>query len=71
PGCSRISDMPEKLIQAADMVLDAGTLKGGTGSTILDITCDPPRVLRQGTVPSDTIRQTLCSAIKTGKKVTF
>ncbi|MEE4364453.1 MAG: L-threonylcarbamoyladenylate synthase [Desulfotignum sp.] len=71
PGCSRISDMPGKLIQAADMVLDAGTLKGGTGSTILDITCDPPRVLRQGTIPSDTISQTLCRAIKMGKKVNF
>ncbi len=71
PGCSCISDMPGKLIQAADMILDAGTLKGGAGSTILDITCDPPQVLRQGTVPSDTISQTLCGAIKTGKKVTF
>jgi L-threonylcarbamoyladenylate synthase len=70
PGCSRISDMPEKLMQAADMVLDAGTLKGGSGSTILDITCDPPRVLRQGTIPSDIISQTLCGAIKMEKKYT-
>jgi len=60
PGCSSISDMPGQLIQAADMVLDAGTLKGGTGSTILDITREPPRMLRHGTIPSDTISQTLC-----------
>ncbi len=59
PGCSRISDLPRKLIQAADMVLDAGTLKGGTGSTILDIVCDPPRVIRQGRIPFDSIRQAL------------
>lgn len=64
PGCSRISDMPGQLIQAADMVLDAGTLKGGIGSTILDVTRDPPLLLRQGTIPSDTISQTLCGAIK-------
>jgi L-threonylcarbamoyladenylate synthase len=59
PGCSCISDMPWELMQAADMVLDAGTLKGGTGSTILDITQDKPRVLREGAVTLDTIRQTL------------
>jgi len=64
PGCWHIKGMPQKLIQAADMVLDAGTLKGGTGSTILDITCTPPRVLRHGTIPSDTISKTLCRAIK-------
>ncbi|MCA1793678.1 MAG: threonylcarbamoyl-AMP synthase, partial [Desulfobacteraceae bacterium] len=61
PGCSRISDMPQKLIQAADMVLDAGPLKGGTGSTVLDITCNPPLVLRQGAVSADNIRQVLAS----------
>ncbi|MCA1784942.1 MAG: threonylcarbamoyl-AMP synthase, partial [Desulfobacteraceae bacterium] len=32
PGCSRISDLPGELLQAADMVLDAGHLWGGTGS---------------------------------------
>ena len=68
PGCSRISDMPGKLLQTVDMVLDAGTLKGGAGSTILDITCDPPRVLRHGAIPSETISQTLSCTIKMGKK---
>jgi len=67
PGCSRITDIPQKLLQAVDRVLDAGTLKGGTGSTILDITCDPPRVLRQGAIPSDILNQTLCRTMKTGK----
>jgi L-threonylcarbamoyladenylate synthase len=61
PGCSRISDLPGELTQAADMVLDAGTLKGGTGSTVLDVTCDPPLVLRQGAVKLDSIRQVLAS----------
>ena len=59
PGCSRIRELPQKLIQAADLVLDAGTLKGGTGSTVLDITCHPPRVIRQGRIPLDKIRQVL------------
>jgi L-threonylcarbamoyladenylate synthase len=59
PGCSRIRDLPQELIQAADLVLDAGPLKGGTGSTVLDITCDPPRIIRQGRIPFDKIRQVL------------
>jgi L-threonylcarbamoyladenylate synthase len=49
----------KKLIQAADLVLDAGPLKGGTGSTVLDITCDPPQAIRQGRIPLDMIRQVL------------
>ncbi len=61
PGCSCIRAMPLKLIQAADMVLDAGTLKGGTGSTILDITCSPPCLLRQGTLRADAIQGALAS----------
>jgi L-threonylcarbamoyladenylate synthase len=59
PGCSQIKDLPQDLIRAADLVLDAGPLKGGTGSTILDIVCDPPRVIRQGRIPFDSIRQVL------------
>lgn len=59
PGCSQIKDLPQDLIRAADLVLDAGPLKGGTGSTILDITCDPPRVIRQGRIALDSIQQVL------------
>jgi L-threonylcarbamoyladenylate synthase len=33
---------------AVAMVLDAGATSGGQPSTILDVTVDPPRVLRQG-----------------------
>jgi len=33
-----------------DLVLDAGPTPGGEPSTVLDLTVDPPRVLRQGVV---------------------
>ncbi len=59
PGCSRIRELPQGLIQAVDLVLDAGPLKGGTGSTVLDITCHPPRVIRQGSIPLNMILQVL------------
>lgn len=31
-----------------DMVLDAGPCRGGLESTVLDLTCEPPRLLRPG-----------------------
>jgi L-threonylcarbamoyladenylate synthase len=33
-----------------DLVLDGGTTPGGPPSTVLDVTVEPPRVLRQGAV---------------------
>jgi L-threonylcarbamoyladenylate synthase len=33
-----------------DLVLDAGPTAGGVASTVLDVTVDPPRVLREGAV---------------------
>jgi len=33
-----------------ELILDAGPTPGGAPSTILDVTVDPPRLLRQGAV---------------------
>jgi L-threonylcarbamoyladenylate synthase len=35
---------------AIDLVLDGGATRGGLPSTVLDVTVDPPRVIRQGAV---------------------
>jgi L-threonylcarbamoyladenylate synthase len=35
---------------AIDLVLDAGPTPGGAPSTVLDLTVDPPRVIRQGAI---------------------
>lgn len=64
PGCSRIPDLPHELIQAVDLILDAGPLEGGTGSTVLDITCDPPRILRSGTISESLIQEIAGHAIR-------
>ena len=50
PGCRRIDDLDPQLIQHLDIVLDAGLLKGGTGSTVVDVTQDIPRILRPGNI---------------------
>jgi L-threonylcarbamoyladenylate synthase len=35
---------------ALDLVLDAGPTAGGAPSTVVDVTVDPPRVIRQGAI---------------------
>lgn len=54
-GCSRTADLDPLITDKVDLILDAGTLKGGSGSTIVDVTLDPPVVLREGAVPSSDI----------------
>jgi L-threonylcarbamoyladenylate synthase len=36
--------------EGIDLILDGGATRGGEPSTVLDLTVDPPRVLRQGAV---------------------
>lgn len=55
PGCSRISDLNPRIASLADGILDAGPLKGGIGSTIVDVTGPEPVILREGTIPAGEI----------------
>ena len=59
PGCASVADLPADLIDGVDLVLDAGPLRGGPGSTIVDLTVDPPAVRRAGAVPTAVIRKAL------------
>lgn len=54
-GCFDISDLDTSLLQSVELVLNAGPLQGGRGSTVVDVTCTPPRVLRQGSVTTHEI----------------
>ncbi|MEA3437670.1 MAG: L-threonylcarbamoyladenylate synthase [Thermodesulfobacteriota bacterium] len=47
-GCFQINDLDEKIVDSVDLILDAGPLRGGVGSTVVDVTGDTPMVLRQG-----------------------
>jgi L-threonylcarbamoyladenylate synthase len=44
---------------AADLVLDAGPCAGGTPSTVIDLTVDPPRLIRPGAVAAGAIAAVL------------
>ena len=50
PGCHQIEDLQPTVTKQLDLILDAGPLKGGHGSTVVDVSGDIPRVLREGVV---------------------
>ncbi|WDP92417.1 MAG: threonylcarbamoyl-AMP synthase [Desulfobacter sp.] len=52
PGCTRPEELPPEIISSAGLILDAGPVKGGPGSTLADVTCTPPALLREGAVPA-------------------
>ncbi len=58
-GCSDISCLEEQVSAQLDGVVDAGPLKGGRGSTVIDVTIDPPQILREGTISEHQILSVL------------
>jgi L-threonylcarbamoyladenylate synthase len=59
PGCREVQSLDPPIIQQVDLILDAGTLEGGVGSTIVDVTADRPQILREGQVTAEEILRTL------------
>jgi L-threonylcarbamoyladenylate synthase len=49
-ACSSAEEVRHSLGSRIDFVLDGGETEGGKGSTVLDITVDPPVILREGMV---------------------
>jgi L-threonylcarbamoyladenylate synthase len=58
-GCAAIEAMDAGLLDRVDLVLDAGVLAGGPGSTVIDVTGPKPRVLRVGALPAEEISRVL------------
>lgn len=59
PACLSAKAVRRSFGKRVDFVLDAGETKGGKGSTILDVTADPPIVLREGMVSQEALDQWL------------
>ena len=59
PGYNRLTGMSPQITGRVDLVLDAGTLQGGVGSTVVDVTEEPPRILREGQVTAGEIMGSL------------
>ncbi len=55
PGISKIDELDPMLAERLDLILDAGELIGGQGSTIVDTTSDIPMILREVRITSSEI----------------
>lgn len=62
PACNRLADLVPHITGQVDLVLDAGVLQGGVGSTVVDVTEKPPRILREAEVTADQIMELLAQA---------
>lgn len=47
-----------------DLIVDGGRTPGGRPSTIVDLTCDPARILREGAIPAGRIKTAVDAAHK-------
>jgi L-threonylcarbamoyladenylate synthase len=59
PAPSTAAEVRQVLGESAALILDGGSTRGGSASTVLDMTVDPPRLVRSGAVPIAAIEQVL------------
>jgi L-threonylcarbamoyladenylate synthase len=57
PACIRAEEVSRSLGKTVDLILDGGKTEGGKGSTILDITVNPPKILRDGMVSREDLER--------------
>ena len=57
PSCTTAQDVLEDMDGKIEGVVDGGPCTVGVESTILDLTCDPPRLLRPGGLPLEALEQ--------------
>ncbi len=59
PSPTSASDVADELEDAVAVILDGGPCEIGIESTVLDLTCDPPQVLRPGRISAEQVEQVL------------
>lgn len=59
PSCVTADDVKKNLGEKVDLILDGGRTEGGKGSTVLDITTDPPKILRKGMISREQLKKFL------------
>jgi L-threonylcarbamoyladenylate synthase len=55
--CSAASEVLRQIGDKIDAVIDSGKTAGGKGSTIVDVTCNPPVILREGIISTKIIEK--------------
>ena len=58
-GCSNIAHLDDAVARQVDLILDAGPLKEGIGSTVVDVAQESASVLREGAVSIQELRSVL------------
>jgi L-threonylcarbamoyladenylate synthase len=56
PGCRNAQEVLQSVGSGVDLILDAGETAGKVGSTVLDVTQQPPRILREGIVSREHLK---------------
>ncbi|MFW6236935.1 MAG: L-threonylcarbamoyladenylate synthase [Desulfosudaceae bacterium] len=59
PGIYRADQINRRLTGPPDLILDAGRLPGGAGSTVIDVRPWPPCILRAGSFPPEELSRLL------------
>lgn len=57
PECSLASEVIKQIGNKVDAILDWGKTHGGKSSTVIDVTCNPPRILREGAISKQAIEK--------------
>ncbi len=57
PPCRSAREVKSALGRGVDMILDGGDTAGIAGTTVLDVTVDPPRILREGMIPEKDLKR--------------
>ena len=61
PPAREVGELSPELLAHVAVVIDGGPCRGGTASTVLDLTADPPKILREGPVSREELREVIPS----------
>ncbi len=61
PEARTAIEVQEALGEALDLILDGGRTPGGVASTVVDLTQEPPKLLREGPIPWEEIENMLAA----------
>ena len=65
PDPKRLDEVPEDIRQGAAALVDGGELPGSP-STVIDLTGEKPRILREGALPAEEALRRLEAAVRSG-----
>lgn len=62
PPCRRAEEVKAHFGEMIDLIIDSGETSGGIGSTVLDVTINPPKILRDGMIPRQALERVIRAA---------